>query len=102
MIKGGVFHLFVCGVHMPDQFRRFSTKIANYVGTPRAFVLAFFVVIAWAVTGPFFNFSNTWQLFINSVTTIVTFLMVFVIQNTQNRDTKAVHLKLNELIRAVH
>ena len=76
--------------------------MANGVGSPWAFVLATLSIIAWAVTGPLFHYSDTWQLVINTATTIVTFLMVFLIQNTQNRDTKAVHLKLDELLRAVH
>lgn len=70
------------------------------VGRPKSFFLAVAVIAAWAVTGPLFHFSDTWQLIINTGTTIVTFLMVFLIQNTQNRDSKAVHLKLDELLRA--
>ncbi len=81
-------------------FSRFSRWIARATGRPIAFVLASGTILVWAVTGPLFGFSNTWQLFINSGTTIVTFLMVFLIQNTQNRDSEAVHLKLDELIRA--
>jgi len=71
------------------------------VGSAWAFGLALLTIIGWAVTGPVFHYSNTWQLVINTATTIVTFLMVFLIQNTQNRDTRAVHLKLDELLRAV-
>lgn len=71
------------------------------MGSPWAFGIALSVVAAWAFTGPFLNFSTSWQLFINTTTTILTFLMVFIIQNTQNRDARAVHLKLDELIRAV-
>ena len=71
------------------------------LGTPWAFILALLVIAVWGVTGPMFDFSDTWQLIINTGTTIVTFLMVFLIQNTQNRDAKAVHLKLDELIRAM-
>jgi low affinity Fe/Cu permease len=71
------------------------------VGTPGAFLLALAAIVVWAVLGPVFHFSDTWQLVINTGTTIVTFLMVFVIQNTQNRDTKALHLKLDELLRGV-
>lgn len=71
------------------------------MGNPWCFFLALVVIIVWAVTGPFFGFSDTWQLIINTGTTIVTFLMVFLIQNTQNRDAKAIHLKLDELIRAL-
>ena len=81
-------------------FRRFSNAVAAAVGTPRAFVLALAVVLAWAVTGPLFGYSDSWQLVINTGTTIVTFLMVFLIQATQNRDGKAIQLKLDELIRA--
>ena len=81
-------------------FIRFARSTANHAGRPSAFLLAAFVVIAWAFTGPFFDFSDTWQLVINTGTTIVTFLMVFLIQNTQNRDSQALHLKLDELIRA--
>ena len=81
-------------------FRRFSNAVAAAVGTPRAFVLALAVVLAWAVTGPLFGYSDSWQLVINTGTTIVTFLMVFLIQNTQNRDGAALQAKLDELIRA--
>lgn len=79
-------------------FTAFSTKIAQLVGSYWAFLLAVIVVIIWAATGPMFHYSDTWQLVINTGTTIVTFLMVFLIQNTQNRDAKAMHLKLNELL----
>ena len=72
------------------------------VGSPWAFTLAFLTIAAWAFTGPLFHFSDTWQLVINTATTIVTFLMVFIIQNTQNRDTRAIQLKLDELLRALH
>ena len=75
--------------------------MSKAVGSPWAFVTAFAVVLAWAVSGPMFGFSDTWQLVINTGTTIVTFLMVFLIQNTQNRDAQAIHLKLDELVRAV-
>jgi low affinity Fe/Cu permease len=81
-------------------FTRFARWTANHAGRPSAFVLAAVVVVAWAITGPLFDFSDTWQLVINTGTTIVTFLMVFLIQNTQNRDSQALHLKLDELIRA--
>ena len=70
------------------------------MGTPWSFMLALFVIILWLLSGPFFGYSDTWQLIINTSTTIVTFLMVFLIQNTQNRDARAIHLKLDELIRA--
>src|SRR5438128_3276624 len=81
-------------------FRRFSYRVAAAVGTHRAFIAALGVVLAWAITGPLFHFSDSWQLVINTGTTIVTFLMVFLIQATQNRDGKALQLKLDELIRA--
>jgi len=81
-------------------FRWFAHRVSDVVGTHRAFVAALAVVMVWAVTGPLFHFSDSWQLVINTGTTIVTFLMVFLIQATQNRDSKAVHLKLDELIRA--
>ncbi len=86
---------------MHETFRKFSQKTSDLVGSPWAFVGATLVIVVWAVTGPIFHFSDTWQLIINTGTTIVTFLMVFLIQNTQNRDAKAIHLKLDELIRAV-
>src|SRR3954453_12564122 len=81
------------------SFSRFARWTERQVGSPRSFVLALGIVILWAATGPFFGWSDTWQLVINTATTIITFLMVFVIQNTQSRDTKAIHLKLDELIR---
>lgn len=79
-------------------FERFSAKVTKATGKPIAFIIAFLAIIAWAVTGPIFNFSDTWQLIINTSTTIITFLMVFVIQQSQNKDTIALQLKLNELI----
>jgi len=82
-------------------FRFCSQKIATVVGSPVAFLIASFSVVIWALLGPHFHYSDTWQLVINTSTTIVTFLMVFLIQNTQNRDTKAIHLKLDELIRGL-
>lgn len=87
---------------MNELFRRFSVIVSAAMGTPLAFALATLVILAWAVTGPLFGFSDTWQLAVNTLTTVVTFLMVFLIQNTQNRDSKAIHLKLDELIRSVH
>ncbi len=81
-----------------DNFHKISVKIANKVGTPWAFYVALLAILVWLITGPIFNYSDTWQLIINTGTTIVTFLMVFVIQNTQNRDGKAMQLKLDELI----
>ena len=85
----------------PSVFRRFAHSVSHAAGTSSAFVLACVVIIVWAATGPAFNYSDTWQLAINTGTTIVTFLMCFVIQNTQNRDSQVVQLKLDELIRAV-
>ena len=81
-------------------FRRFSYAVAQAVGSHWAFVVALAIVVAWGLTGPMFHYSDTWQLVINTGTTIVTFLMVFLIQATQNRDGKALQLKLDELIRA--
>ena len=75
--------------------------MATLVGTPIIFIIAVLAVIIWAISGPQFGYSDTWQLVINTATTIVTFLMVFLIQNTQNRDAKAIHLKLDELLKAV-
>ena len=83
-----------------DAFRRIAGSTSHFVGSPWAFVGAASVVLVWGITGPLFRFSDTWQLVINTGTTIVTFLMVFLIQNTQNRDSHALHLKLDELIRA--
>jgi low affinity Fe/Cu permease len=82
-------------------FRLCAQWMASAVGSPFAFSLALLTVVVWGLTGPFFHYSDTWQLIINTGTTIVTFLMVFLIQNTQNRDTKALHLKLDELLRGV-
>jgi low affinity Fe/Cu permease len=85
-----------------DAFNNFAKQCAAIVGSPWAFILAVVIVLTWAVTGAQFAYSDTWQLVINTGTTIVTFLMVFLIQNSQNRDAKAVHLKLDELIHGVH
>jgi low affinity Fe/Cu permease len=89
--------------HSPllQAFHRFAHNVAHATGSPVAFVAAVAIILAWAVTGPIFHFSDTWQLIINTGTTIITFLMVFLIQNTQNRDSQVVQLKLNELIRAL-
>jgi low affinity Fe/Cu permease len=87
------------GLH--EKFSNFSQTTAHLTGHPAAFMLAFVVIVVWAVTGPMFHYSDTWQLVINTGTTIVTFLMVFLIQNTQNRDTLALQLKLSELVLAV-
>lgn len=83
-----------------DAFHHISQNVSNRLGSPMAFALAVLLILLWIFTGPFFQFSDTWQLVINTTTTIVTFLMVFAIQNTQNRDAKAMQLKLNELINA--
>jgi low affinity Fe/Cu permease len=84
-----------------DAFRIFARTSSNVLGSAWAFAGAIFIIVVWALTGPTFHFSDTWQLIINTGTTIVTFLMVFLIQNTQNRDAKATQLKLDEIIRAL-
>src|SRR5271169_1364831 len=84
-----------------DRFGKFAARSSHYLGSRWAFLAAIGVIVAWGITGPLFHYSDTWQLVINTGTTIVTFLMVFLIQNTQNRDARAIHLKLNELIHAV-
>jgi low affinity Fe/Cu permease len=86
---------------MNEAFRKFANKTSEAMGTPWAFIAAVLLILGWAITGPFFGFSEVWQLVINTGTTIITFLMVFLIQNTQNRDAKAIHLKLDELLRGV-
>ena len=83
-------------------FTRFSKATAGVTGKPVTFVLAFLTIVVWGITGPVFGFSDTWQLVINTGTTIITFLMVFLIQNTQNRDSRAVQIKLDELISAIN
>lgn len=85
---------------MNELFRKFSSKTSQLVGSSWAFIFATLIIVVWAGTGPIFHYSDTWQLVINTGTTIITFLMVFLIQNTQNRDAKAIHLKLDELIKA--
>jgi low affinity Fe/Cu permease len=85
---------------MSEFFRVFSHKVSFWMGSPWAFLMALFVVLGWALTGPMFQFSDTWELVINTGTTIITFLMVFLIQNTQNREMKSLNLKLDELIHA--
>jgi low affinity Fe/Cu permease len=84
---------------MNDLFHKVAQKTSNAVGSAWAFSIAIVIIIIWGLTGPIFGFSDTWQLIINTGTTIVTFLMVFLIQNTQNRDARVIHLKLDELIR---
>lgn len=86
---------------MTDLFRRLASRVSEATGSPWAFVLSVLVIVLWAVSGPFFRYSDTWLLIVNTITTIVTFLMVFLVQNTQNRDAKAIHLKLDELIRSL-
>ena len=86
---------------MRDTFNRLAVRLTHALGSPVALVTAIAIVVVWAVSGPFFGFSDTWQLAINTGTTVVTFLMVFVIQNTQNRDGEAIQIKLDELIRAI-
>jgi low affinity Fe/Cu permease len=85
-----------------SRFAALAKLCSNAVGSPVTFLVAFAIVLLWGATGPMFGFSDTWQLIINTGTTIITFLMVFLIQNTQNRDAKAIHFKLDELIHAVH
>ncbi|MBP7967113.1 low affinity iron permease family protein [Candidatus Woesebacteria bacterium] len=86
---------------MQELFRKFSQKISIITGTPWSFILSLFIIVLWGITGPYFEYSDTWQLVINTGTTIITFLMVFLIQNTQNREARATQLKLDELIRSV-
>jgi len=90
------------GTTFSGAFGKIATRAAAGVGSPGAFLLAIAIVIAWGVSGPHYHYSDTWQLVINTGTTIVTFIMVFLIQNTQNRDARAIHLKLDELNRSVH
>ena len=82
-------------------FHVFATQAANWVGTKWAFLGAILVIVAWVVSGPYFHYSDTWQLVINTGTTVITFLVVFLIQNTQNRDARAIHLKLDEIIKSI-
>lgn len=82
-------------------FHVFATKAAYLVGTKWAFLIAIVVIVFWVISGPYFHYSDTWQLIINTGTTVVTFLVVFLIQNTQNRDARAIHLKLDEIIKAI-
>jgi len=87
-------------MNSPSLYSKFARIAAHYCGRPLVFMLAMALIVVWLVTGPIFHYSDTWQLVINTGTTIVTFLMVFLIQNTQNRDTEAIQMKLDELIRA--
>lgn len=101
-----VHHHLATGRKLPQRglghwFSRFASKTADAMGRPWAFIIAVGTIIVWAVTGPLFGFSSDWQLFVNTGTTVITFLMVFLIQHAQNRDAEATHLKLDELLRAV-
>jgi len=98
-------HRVAVGRKLPQRglghaFSRFASRMSQWVGAPWAFLAAVFVIVVWLLTGPVFGFSTEWQLYVNSATTVITFLMVFLIQNTQNRDARAIHLKLDELLRA--
>lgn len=86
---------------MNEVFRKIANRISTLMGSPWAFMAALFLIIIWALCGPLFHFQDTWQLVINTSTTIITFLMVFLIQNTQNRDSRAEHVKLDELLRSI-
>jgi low affinity Fe/Cu permease len=86
---------------MREFFRKFSQKTSEIVGSPGAFFASVLMLVIWAVLGPLFHYSDTWQLVIHTIKTVITFLIVFLIQNTQNRDAKALHLKLDELIRSI-
>jgi low affinity Fe/Cu permease len=89
------------GTNTEKGFHVFATLAANWVGTKWAFLAALVVIALWIVSGPYFHYSDTWQLIINTGTTVVTFLVVFLIQNTQNRDARAIHLKLDEIIKSI-
>ena len=82
-------------------FHVFATQAANWVGTKWAFLIALLTIVGWLISGPYFHYSDTWQLIINTGTTVITFLVVFLIQNTQNRDARAIHLKLDEIIKSI-
>jgi len=86
---------------MHEFFRQIARRISYTIGSPVAFAIAMIACVVWAATGPYFHYSDTWQLIINTTTTVITFLVVFLIQNTQNHDNRALHLKLDELLRAV-
>lgn len=89
------------GMNTKKGFHFFATQAANAVGTKWAFLAALLVIVLWLLSGPYFHYSDTWQLIINTGTTVVTFLVVFLIQNTQNRDARAIHLKLDEIIKSI-
>jgi len=89
------------GLTMNEVFRKFAHTTSEAVGSSGTFIVGLSAIVTWVMLGPYFHYSDTWQLVINTATTIVTFLMVFLIQNTQNRDARAIHLKLDELIRSV-
>jgi len=84
---------------LQNVFRKFAVKLSEIAGNAWAFIVAILIIFTWAISGPIFDYSNRWQLFINTGTTVVTLLMVFIIQNTQNRDSKAIHIKLDEILR---
>jgi low affinity Fe/Cu permease len=84
-----------------ERFRKIARSVSNAIGTPYAFVAAFLFCLVWGASGPMFGYSDTWQLVINTSTTVMTFLIVFLIQNTQNHDSKVLHLKIDELIRSI-
>ena len=87
---------------LSNGFQVFAAAASRVVGTKWAFAAAIALIVGWAISGPYFHYSDTWQLVVNTATTVVTFLIVFLIQNTQNRDAKAIHLKLDEIIRSIH
>lgn len=91
----------VAVAHLQSGFQGLATRASQFVGSKWAFTTAVFLILLWAAAGPFFRYSNSWQLVVNTATTIVTFLIVFLIQNTQNRDARAIHLKLDEIIHAI-
>jgi low affinity Fe/Cu permease len=90
----------MAGPNLQSRFHDLAKSVAHILGAPSAFFIACALIVVWLLTGPLFHYSDTWQLLINTGTTIITFLMVFLIQNTQNRDARALHLKLDELVRA--
>jgi len=100
-VKSGNKPSQASGTGFKESFHGFSKRTSDLVGTPITFLGAVGLIVVWAASGPTFRFSDTWQLVINTGTTIITFLMVFLIQNTQNRDSRAIHLKLDELIKAL-